>query len=288
MDIIGFITSLKDLFFEGYVPRTIVRSKSLAKLLQQAASKCTTIDIVNDRLENHKAMIAAYWCRQGDQLIEVGVNRGDFLLYYHQLVGDCGQIIGYEGNSYLHQTILNRLLRHRINNVTLQEGVASSESGKTLDMMVYTDPHKPINGCATVEPKLMNKKRMPGKTELISVKTARLDDLSNQFSSPLRFIKIDVEGHEQAVLEGACSLLNQYRPLVIFEYGFIPGVFETHSIEVMEKLDYICYDLKTDTQVRPAHIQEQTDILAVPVELQAEWDKLLPQLYHVWPAIPFF
>jgi FkbM family methyltransferase len=58
----------------------------------------------------------------------------------------------------------------------------------------------------------------------IVVKTARLDDV---YDGDVGFIKIDVEGHEEAVLEGARSTLARNRPrmLIEIEERHAPGAF---------------------------------------------------------------
>ncbi|NGX63585.1 MAG: hypothetical protein KR126chlam6_00997 [Candidatus Anoxychlamydiales bacterium] len=82
---------------------------------------------------------------------------------------------------------------------------------------------------------------MPGDTAIVDVQTEKLDYLleDNNFSS-VRFIKIDVEGHEHAVMRDARQLLLTQRPLVIFEHGFQKGCWEPDTIRQMEELDYDC------------------------------------------------
>jgi FkbM family methyltransferase len=63
-------------------------------------------------------------------------------------------------------------------------------------------------------------RRYPSKPtiETITVRTARLDDdLPRDYVPSL--IKIDVEGAEQLVIEGAIETLKRHRPMVIFEHG---------------------------------------------------------------------
>jgi len=73
----------------------------------------------------------------------------------------------------------------------------------------------------------------------LRVTTSRLDDV---YDGRLGFLKIDVEGHEQAVLEGASRTLDRSHPnlLVEIEERFAPGrVRETRSF--LEGLGYRGY-----------------------------------------------
>lgn len=61
---------------------------------------------------------------------------------------------------------------------------------------------------------------------LVPVKTVRLDDV---VAGRVGLIKVDVEGHEMAVLEGAARILREDRPNLIVELE------ERHSAGILEK-----------------------------------------------------
>jgi FkbM family methyltransferase len=62
----------------------------------------------------------------------------------------------------------------------------------------------------------------------------RLDDVVD---GPVHFIKVDVEGHERAVFEGAPRILREYKPAIVFEE--IPGG-EPAARRHLETLGYRC------------------------------------------------
>ena len=77
--------------------------------------------------------------------------------------------------------------------------------------------------------------------KLVPVPVSRGDSLLEEFPTltPPALIKIDVEGHEPAVFRGLTRIVNDYRPIIIFEHqylsdevieGLIPRGYEKSSI----------------------------------------------------------
>ncbi len=232
-------------------------------------------------LEEHKHKIANYCIKPGDLVIDVGANVGNYAFEYSSMAGPSGLVIGYEANPYVFEYFASRTSwwnpASNQNNILPRQKAVSNASGLKLTMKVYEND--PVLGSGTVEPIHWNEGRMPGKGKLVEVETEKLDDLM-PLNRSLHFIKIDVEGHEYAVIEGAKQLLINNRPVVIFEYGFILGYWEPNTISQMENLGYVCFDLRNDEQVRPGYEVGCTDLLAVPVERLEEFSKLLPTLYN--------
>lgn len=73
----------------------------------------------------------------------------------------------------------------------------------------------------------------------ITVNLVKLDDLG---LGKVDFIKIDVEGHEYQVIDGARKVINTYRPYIIFEDWFESGPinFDQHlsAEQALKELDY--------------------------------------------------
>jgi FkbM family methyltransferase len=72
---------------------------------------------------------------------------------------------------------------------------------------------------------------------MIDVNIVTIDDYSGSFEHPISFIKIDVEGSEAAVIEGARRTINEYRPIMFVEV--VHKYTNTESlVKVLEDLDY--------------------------------------------------
>jgi FkbM family methyltransferase len=71
------------------------------------------------------------------------------------------------------------------------------------------------------------------RIELINVPMARMDD---EISAPVNFIKIDVEGAELLVLNGARETIARSKPLIIFEHG--PHAASHYGYGAGEVFDY--------------------------------------------------
>jgi hypothetical protein len=72
--------------------------------------------------------------------------------------------------------------------------------------------------------------------EQIEVRLERLDDTFAP-GAPLALIKIDVEGAEQQVLEGAIATLGRTRPTILFEHTFAASnAYGTQPADVFDLL----------------------------------------------------
>jgi FkbM family methyltransferase len=86
--------------------------------------------------------------------------------------------------------------------------------------------------------------------ELITVRTARLDELVPD-DRQVGLVKIDVEGGELGVMQGAERTLSRHRPVVVFEHGLGGSDFYGTRPEVV-------YDLLDDHGLQVSLLQRYT------------------------------
>jgi FkbM family methyltransferase len=146
--------------------------------------------------------------------VDIGANRG---VWTHQLAGLCPRVYAFEPNPKMF-AILDAA--RPANAVTRQ--IALSDSRGVARLNIPRSARGYSNQHASLESKWCADRDFG----VVEVETARLDDLDLE---PCGFIKIDVEGHEAAVVAGAVELIARDRPTMLIELE------ERHSDQSIEQ-----------------------------------------------------
>jgi FkbM family methyltransferase len=158
--------------------------------------------------EEHIAEMFQYLIGPADRCIDVGANIGIHTVRLARLVGASGAVIALEPDEELACRNGDNLRLNGLDNVRLIQAAASERSAKAA---LYRPGIKDSNrGRAS----LLAHSYLTGSAA--TVRTVRLDDVSE---GPVALIKIDVEGHEAAVVAGAIRTIETYFPSIIFEYA---------------------------------------------------------------------
>ena len=182
--------------------------------------------------------------KKNEDSIDVGVFRG---VYTYELARLSNHVHAYEANPIIYN-YLEKNITKLINNVTLNNCAVSDKKGntnlrvpirrKTFFKSQFEEKYHA--GLGTIH---QNNKFNDFDT--FNVETIKLDDIN--FKKKIGFIKIDVEGHELNVINGAVNLLDKDKPNLLVE------IEEKHSkrklvesINSIKKLDYKCYTLKNN------------------------------------------
>ena len=100
------------------------------------------------------------------------------------------------------------LLRRRFPGATIYETAVSDRNGSVT---FYENVDRP--GFSSLSDRASR-----GKTQAVNVPLARLDTILPP-GQKVGFVKIDVEGHEHAALQGGTEMLTRDRPVILFEAG---------------------------------------------------------------------
>jgi FkbM family methyltransferase len=141
--------------------------------------------------------------RQGDFAIEVGANIGAHTVHLARLVGPRGAVLALEPQRIIFQMLCANLALNEIYNVYTYRAAAGRASG-TLKV-------PPVDYTGTGN---FGGISLRGVAQGEDVPLLRLDDMT---LSSVRLLKIDVEGMEGDVLEGAHGLVARHRPILYVE-----------------------------------------------------------------------
>ncbi len=217
------------------------------------------IDIICNREEWRKLLFFRAILNRGDRVLDIGANVGFFTTFFSHFVGREGLVEAYEANPYVFNILKKRTKRKQ--NIECHQEAVSTRSGEVLDMFI--EPYT-LFYCGTVEPKMVTANRFKKRAVKVKVQTRSLDSLEH--TRKIKLVKVDVEGHEDAIFRGGSKLLQQTRPLVIFEYMQRQN-FVSNSPEILAEYGYKCLDNQTLSEFTPPKLgQYATDIIAIPEE----------------------
>lgn len=190
--------------------------------------------------------------KSGTDSIDVGVYRG---VYSYEMSKYSEKVHSFEPNPIIFEYI-EKNLKKFIKNIHLYNFALSNQS-KTINLKIpirNSNSNKEIfeeyyeMGRATIH----NENNFENY-ENFKIKTKTIDELS--FDNKISFIKIDVEGHELEVIEGAKNTIKNDKPILLVEIEKQYTKKEVaESINFINSLGYKSYffdkkDLKSTTEL---------------------------------------
>jgi hypothetical protein len=127
-----------------------------------------------------------------------------------------------------------------------------------------------IHGLALTNPEIVNKLGLFSELEFQEVEQKTLDDYFSQIEHHRTLIKIDTEGNELAVLEGATRTLKEVQPTIIFECN--PGNERAKLFDFLGSRNYAIHRLPWSHKSMDESISSgqfgaslATNFIAVPI-----------------------
>jgi FkbM family methyltransferase len=119
-------------------------------------------------------------------------------------------------------------------------------SNQTDEVSFSQDPLTSATGCIRGDEKPWIEQYLNGSTNQITINTRTMDSAVDDNKIP-SLIKIDVEGHEVEVLEGAVRTLSNTKPLLIIES------FPPKQVKVISLLQTYGYNLEDADRISPVN-----------------------------------
>lgn len=196
--------------------------------------------------------ILQLWLQPGMTAYDIGANVGFITVIMARLVGANGRVCSFEPVPWLadqaaHNAELNRFRKVSVHRVALSDsdGEAIFEVPPNLTMGKLVEGERGASS---------------GGRELV-VKKRRLDSISSAEVLPdPDLVKIDVEGAEAAVLDGAAELLRRSRPMLLIE---LHSTNEAVAVR-LEELGFVGRLIGSAEPIRSG--PPNATVAAVPVE----------------------
>jgi FkbM family methyltransferase len=159
----------------------------------------------------HPAVLASL--RPGSVAIDIGANLGEWTVPFARSVGAAGRVIAIEPAPRIAAALQATLAANALRQAEVVRCAIGDHDGQTEFAVPVVTSARTDTGTARIGPASVGH-------EALRVPLRRLESLAAELGlDRLDLIKIDVEGHERKVLDGAASILDRYRPTLVMETG---------------------------------------------------------------------
>ena len=202
---------------------------------------------------------------EGKTILDVGANNGNFAVDFAHLVGDTGCVHSFEPQRIIYYQLCSNVFLNGLDNVYCHN-VAVGDS----DGYAYID-----------SPDYHNK----GNVNFGDVRIGKSGDKIEQRSldsytfNDIVFIKIDVQGYEGFVIDGAENTIMKHRPYLFIEFeDHLLKEQGTSEIELQAKIEALGYIVLPFQEGIPyqSYSGKCLDYVAIPKEKFEEFTHLIP------------
>jgi FkbM family methyltransferase len=161
------------------------------------------------RLDDHVSRLFSYLVQPGDRCVDVGAGIGLHTVRLARLTGATGQVIGIEPDSQMARRAEANVALNGLVNVQIIQAAASALTGEAVSLYRPANLN-PNRGMASLHPHA----HLTGTA--MQVTTTTIDEAC---PGPVELIRIDVGGHEAAVVAGAAATIERHSPAIVFEHA---------------------------------------------------------------------
>ncbi len=165
--------------------------------------------------------------RPGDFVVDIGANVGYYTLIASRLVGDHGRVLAIEPDPANATVLFRNLAENDVRNVRVFQGAASDHNGVERLYRAGTNQgdHRTYD----------SGDGRPSE----QVAACRLDDLVGDWSHRVDFMKIDAQGAEAKILEGAAGTLRRNADHITLVLEFWPFGLDQAGSSAAQVLDLL-------------------------------------------------
>jgi FkbM family methyltransferase len=176
--------------------------------------------------------------RPGDAVVDAGANFGVYTVLLSRLVGAGGLVHAFEPVLHTYRVLISCLARLDVANVRAYPIALSDRKGEGV---MISPPYR-TGGSNFYRASVVDGAAPRKEGREFRVPLRRLDDALPEDDRPVRFVKIDVEGHELPVVRGAVRLVERWKPAILAEVAGDPDAPESSAAELFRFLAGFGYE----------------------------------------------
>lgn len=151
---------------------------------------------------------------KGDKVLDVGAYIGDHTIFYSRLVGDSGLVYAVEPNTIAYECLEHNMLGK--NNVVLHNCFLSDRK-ENLSIIIPSNNY--------------------GMAYTISDDSGAMSKTIDELRIDFDFIKIDAEGYELKILNGAKNLISRRKPKLLIEINI--NALKRYSVSALDIFNFL-------------------------------------------------
>lgn len=183
----------------------------------------------------------------GQTAIDVGANMGFLTTVLASIVGQEGRVISFEPSGPVYEKLLKTIAANGLHQVVpLNLGCGAASATARLDQVTGSSGSASIIGAGQ---------------DATEIRVERLDDVPEVWATPVSLLKIDTEGYEPEVLEGAQRLIAERKPVIRLEMG---GEYVDSTLRSIALLTDYGYDTQHIESIDWSRVGNGSDYVFFP------------------------
>jgi FkbM family methyltransferase len=215
----------------------------------------------------------------GREIVDIGANNGSFAIDFAHLVGDNGKVYAFEPQRLIYYQLCGNVFMNGLDNVyCYNHAIGSVVTSISMENVDYHNIGDVNFGNVKIDE---NSKWKKIDSHLIPAdKDYILEVPLDQYSfTDIAFIKIDVQGYELNVINGAKRTIENHRPYLFVEFeDDLLQQAGTSEKELQEKIESLGYVVKRFQEGIPYSTTSGKclDCVCIPKEKFEEFNHIIP------------
>lgn len=182
--------------------------------------------IALEKYEPYETKLILRQAKVGDVVVDVGANIGYYTVLLADKVGKAGKVYAFEPDKVNFEILKKNVEVNNLKNVVVVNAGIGSKSGKKI-------LYKSKNNLG--DHKLFNDQFLISNVKKETVKIIKMDDYLEGVK--VNLIKIDTQGWEPEVIEGAKNIISKNKPVIFLEYS--PASYQQAKLNGEKMMDFL-------------------------------------------------